>query len=143
MDKKCGYQTVSIPVLVAGIMRIGDVSSSCQELVDMIIYSYKLSQCKIKTTLRIVCKKEYTEEKLNSLDKETIIQLFLKVSGQQGPGRSIPVVAESAGELLEIRKKRSAIKIGANLCLSYRFALALYRYGLSTVYKITAIKVIV
>ena len=36
--------------------------------------------------------------------------------------------------LPEIRKRRSEIEIGANLCLSYRFAPALYRYGLSTVY---------
>lgn len=45
------------------------------------------------------------------------------------------MVAEPAGELPEIRKRRSEIEIGANLCLSYRFAPILYRYGLSTVYE--------
>lgn len=44
------------------------------------------------------------------------------------------MVAEPAGELPEIRKRRNEIEIGANLCLSYRFAPILYRYGLSTVY---------
>ena len=47
------------------------------------------------------------------------------------------MVAEPAGELPEIRKRRSEIEIGANLCLSYRFAPALYRYGLSTVYNLS------
>ena len=49
------------------------------------------------------------------------------------------MVAEPAGELPEIQNRRNEIEIGANLCLSYRFAPALYRYGLSTVYapKIT------
>ena len=45
------------------------------------------------------------------------------------------MVAEPAGELPEIRKRRNEIEIGANLCLSYRFAPILYRYGLSTVYE--------
>ena len=47
------------------------------------------------------------------------------------------MVAEPAGELSEIRKRRNEIEIGANLCLSYRFAPILYRYGLSTVYDVT------
>ena len=47
------------------------------------------------------------------------------------------MVAEPAGELPEIRKRRNEIEIGANLCLSYRFAPILYRYGLSTVYPFT------
>lgn len=47
------------------------------------------------------------------------------------------MVAEPAGELPEIRKRRNEIEIGANLCLSYRFAPILYRYGLSTVYQNT------
>ena len=46
------------------------------------------------------------------------------------------MVAEPAGELPEIRKRRNEIEIGANLCLSYRFAPILYRYGLSTVYVV-------
>ena len=50
------------------------------------------------------------------------------------------MVAEPAGELPEIRKRRNEIEIGANLCLSYRFAPILYRYGLSTVYNLTLSK---
>ena len=50
------------------------------------------------------------------------------------------MVAEPAGELSEIRKRRNEIEIGANLCLSYRFAPILYRYGLSTVYIPTDVK---
>lgn len=45
------------------------------------------------------------------------------------------MVTEPAGELPEIRKRRSEIEIGANLCLSYRFAPVLYRYEISTVYE--------
>ncbi len=48
------------------------------------------------------------------------------------------MVAEPAGELPEIWKRRSEIEIGANLCLSYRFAPVLYRYEISTVYENTA-----
>ena len=48
------------------------------------------------------------------------------------------MVAELAGELKYIKNRRNEIEIGANLCLSYRFAPILYRYGLSTVYKTMA-----
>ncbi|WP_204245546.1 hypothetical protein, partial [Eubacterium sp. An11] len=44
-----------------------------------------------------------------------------------------------AGELPEIRKRRSEIEIGANLSLSYRFAPDLYRYEISTVYGTTVL----
>ena len=47
------------------------------------------------------------------------------------------MVAELAGELPEIQNRRNEIEIGANLCLSYRFAPILYRYGLSTVYGLS------
>lgn len=53
------------------------------------------------------------------------------------------MVAEPAGELPEIQNRRNEIEIGANLCLSYRFAPALYRYGLSTVYVFIILIVIV
>lgn len=57
LDKHYTQKDVFIPVLGAGVTRIGDVSPTQQELVDMIIYSYKLSQHKIKSTLCIVYKK--------------------------------------------------------------------------------------
>ena len=49
-------------------------------------------------------------------------------------GWSALVIAEPAGELLKIQKRRSVIKTGANLSLSYRFAPILYSSRLSTIY---------
>lgn len=55
LDAKYGYKDVCLPVLGAGITRIGDVNPTRQELVDMMIFSYKLSRHKIKTKLKIIC----------------------------------------------------------------------------------------
>lgn len=57
-DRHYNQQDVYIPVLGAGVTRIGDATPTQQELVDMIILSYKLNQHKIKTKLVIVCKKD-------------------------------------------------------------------------------------
>ncbi len=57
VDKYYAQQDVCIPVLGGGITRIGDVTPTQQELVDMIIYSYKLSPHKIKAKIRIICYK--------------------------------------------------------------------------------------
>lgn len=57
LDKYYGQCHVCIPVLGSGITRIGDVNPTQQELTDMIICSYKLSQHKIKACLRIICRK--------------------------------------------------------------------------------------
>ena len=50
--------------------------------------------------------------------------------------RDKPEFPEEKVDYEEIQNRRNEIEIGANLCLSYRFAPALYRYGLSTVYLI-------
>ena len=57
LDKHYNQHDIFIPVLGAGVTRIGDISPTMQELVDMIICSYKLSQHKIKTNLCIVSKR--------------------------------------------------------------------------------------
>lgn len=59
INKHYGQTDVCIPVLGSGITRLGDNELTQQELLDMIIGSYKLSAHKIKapTRLRIVCKK--------------------------------------------------------------------------------------
>ena len=57
LDKCYGQCHVCIPVLGSGLTRIGDVNPTQQELTDLIIYSYKLSSHKIKTCLRIICRK--------------------------------------------------------------------------------------
>lgn len=57
LDKYYAQRDVCISVLGAGITRIGDVTPTQQELVDMIIYSYKLSPYKIKSKIRIICYK--------------------------------------------------------------------------------------
>ena len=60
LDKYYGQQDVCIPILGSGVTRIGDTSYTQQELLDEIIYSYKLSLHKIKNPNRlcIVCKKK-------------------------------------------------------------------------------------
>lgn len=57
LDKHYGQRDICIPVLGSGITRIGDVTPTQQELADFIVYSYKLSQHKIKAKIRIICKR--------------------------------------------------------------------------------------
>lgn len=59
IDNYYGQQDVCIPILGSGTTRIGDNELSQQELLDIIINSYKLSVHKIKNPykLRIVCRK--------------------------------------------------------------------------------------
>lgn len=57
LDARYENKDVCISVLGSGLTRIGDETPTRQELVDMIIYSYKLSRRKIKTTLKIICLK--------------------------------------------------------------------------------------
>jgi len=59
IDKYYGQKDVCIPVLGSGVTRINDTSFTQQELLDMIICSYKLSGNKIKYPykLYIICKK--------------------------------------------------------------------------------------
>lgn len=59
IDKYYGQKDVCIPVLGAGITRMNGESLTQQELLDIIIGSYKLSPHKIKSPcqLHIVCKK--------------------------------------------------------------------------------------
>lgn len=70
IDKHYGQQDVCIPILGAGLTRFdggAGASISQQELLDMMIWSYKLSSHKIKSPckLRIICRKN----KSFSLDK--------------------------------------------------------------------------
>ncbi len=59
IDKYYGQEDVCIPVLGAGITRMNGALLTQQELLDIIIRSYKLSPHKIKSPcqLHIVCKK--------------------------------------------------------------------------------------
>lgn len=59
IDKYYGQKDVCIPVLGSGITRMDDVSLTQQELLEIIIGSYKLSSHKIKSPckLHIVCEK--------------------------------------------------------------------------------------
>lgn len=59
LDKCYGQQDVCIPILGSGVTRIGDRSLTQQELLDIILYSYKLSLSKIQNPnkLYIVCKR--------------------------------------------------------------------------------------
>ena len=59
IDKYYGQNDVCIPVLGAGLTRIGDKILTQQELLDIIIASYKLSSHKLKLPcqLHIVCKR--------------------------------------------------------------------------------------
>ncbi len=59
IDKYYGQKDVCIPILGAGITRFDDKQLTQQELLDIILASYKLSSHKIKTPhqLHIVCKK--------------------------------------------------------------------------------------
>lgn len=59
IDKYYGQKDVCIPVLGSGVTRMDGTSLTQQELLDIIIGSYRLSACKIKYPykLYIVCKK--------------------------------------------------------------------------------------
>lgn len=59
IDKYYGQQDVCIPILGSGLTRINDQSLNQQELLDIIITSYKLNTHKIKKPykLHIVCRK--------------------------------------------------------------------------------------
>ncbi len=59
IDKYYAQTDVAIPVLGAGLTRFEGEILSQQQLVDIIIYSYRLSPYKIKSpnTLRIICRK--------------------------------------------------------------------------------------
>lgn len=60
IDEYYGQKSVCIPILGAGLTRINDSFFSQQELLNIIICSYKLSPYKIKKPYKlcIVCKKE-------------------------------------------------------------------------------------
>lgn len=63
IDKHYGQQDVCIPILGAGLTRFDGGSGASipqQELLDMIIWSYKLSSHKIKSPckLRIICRRD-------------------------------------------------------------------------------------
>ena len=59
IDKYYGQKDVCIPVLGSGVTRMDGVSLTQQQLLDIIIWSYRLSAHKIKNPcqLHIVCKK--------------------------------------------------------------------------------------
>ena len=59
IDKHYASQNVCLPVLGSGITRFGDIDLTQQELLNIIIKSYKLSRNKIKlpSELHIVCRK--------------------------------------------------------------------------------------
>lgn len=73
IDKYYGQQDVCVPVLGAGLTRIEGGSGASipqQELLDMMIWSYKLSSHKIKSPhrLRIICRrdKEFSLDEIDS-----------------------------------------------------------------------------
>lgn len=68
IDKYYGQKDVCIPILGSGITRMDGVSLTQQELLDIIIGSYRLSTHKIKLPyqLHIVCKK-YGDFSLNKI----------------------------------------------------------------------------
>ena len=59
IDKYYGQKDVCIPILGSGLTRINNQSFTQQQLLDILIMSYKLSTYKIKKPykLRIICKK--------------------------------------------------------------------------------------
>ncbi len=60
IDKHYGQKDVCIPIIGSGVTRLSDVSLSKQELLDVIIASYKLSRNKIHKPCKliIVCRKK-------------------------------------------------------------------------------------
>lgn len=71
IDKYYGQEDVCIPILGSGLTRIGDTLLTQQELLDIIIGSYRLNSHKIKSPyqLRIVCK-EMDEFSLNKIGEK-------------------------------------------------------------------------
>ena len=71
IDKYYGQEDVYIPVIGSGVTRIGDVSLTQQECLDIIIASYRLSSSKIKkpNKLCIVCQKrnDFSINKIDSI----------------------------------------------------------------------------
>ena len=59
IDKYYGMKDVCIPILGSGLTRFNDASPTQQELLDIIIESYKMSSHKIKKPykLRIICRR--------------------------------------------------------------------------------------
>ena len=59
IDKYCGQSNVCIPILGSGITRIGGEQFTQQELLDIIIGTYKLNRSKLKQPykLYIMCKR--------------------------------------------------------------------------------------
>lgn len=59
IQKNYQQKDVCIPVLGGGLTNIGEITPTQQELIDIIIESYKLFALKIKNPqkLRIICKK--------------------------------------------------------------------------------------
>lgn len=70
IDKYYGQEDVCIPILGSGVTRIGDTQLTQQELLDIIIRSYRLSIAKIKNPnkLYIVCRKR-DDFSLNKIDE--------------------------------------------------------------------------
>lgn len=70
IDKYYGQKDVCIPILGSGLTRINETTLTQQELLDIIISSYKLSPHKIKYPykLYIVCKKN-DDFSLNKIGK--------------------------------------------------------------------------
>lgn len=70
IDKYYGQKDVCIPILGSGLTRINETLLTQQELLDIIIGSYKLSSHKIKSPykLHIVCKKN-DDFSLNQIGK--------------------------------------------------------------------------
>lgn len=66
LDKYCREKDVVIPILGSGITRFKCETLTHQQLLDIIIMSYKLFPVKIKKTLHIVCK-EKDEFSLNKI----------------------------------------------------------------------------
>jgi len=59
IDKYYGQKDIAIPILGSGVTRLKDETLTQQELLDLMIYSYKLSKYKIKvpSKLYIICRK--------------------------------------------------------------------------------------
>lgn len=60
INKYHGQKDVCVPILGSGITRMGDKSPTQQELLDIMILTYKLCACKLKNPnrLRIICRKQ-------------------------------------------------------------------------------------
>lgn len=60
INQNYGQRDVYIPIIGSGVTRMNDIELTTQELLDTIIYSYKLSRKKMKSPskLHIVCRKK-------------------------------------------------------------------------------------